>query len=376
MQSWENDGRPRALSRLGLSQMADDHLAILKLGTYVAAGNTIDFLKLQTIANQSSVLFPADTPLPLFPAEVDPDPLSAQVPAVSLSEDNSAAAAAAALPASDDVAQSVKPETTTEITVADETSLAAVDRLIKAGCKNVAVLNFASAKHPGGGFLTGAMAQEEDLCRRTGLYPTLLPHEEFYTSKNALYTDAIIYSPNVPILRDDDLDLLPHVALCSFITCAAVNAGAASKHFSQEAIHKAMQRRCARIIKLAVLYKHDGLVLGAFGCGVFRNDPLQVATLFSHMLAHPSTVNKIPHVTFAVLDKSAERNNIKAFARVFCAGVDPTVGGRGKASKNKAAKNKSADNQEPTFNRRHVGEKGNRKNVRRDKLQASLPEEG
>jgi len=58
----------------------------------------------------------------------------------------------------------------TKIFVTDETTQVAAHRLImKEGITNLVLLNFASGKHPGGGFLKGSKAQEEDLCRCSGL---------------------------------------------------------------------------------------------------------------------------------------------------------------------------------------------------------------
>src|SRR5258705_8268933 len=57
--------------------------------------------------------------------------------------------------------------------VTGETTGAAARRLASTHA-HVAVLNFASAKNPGGGFLGSARAQEEDLARASALYPCLL----------------------------------------------------------------------------------------------------------------------------------------------------------------------------------------------------------
>ncbi len=64
-------------------------------------------------------------------------------------------------------------------------------------------LNFASAKNPGGGFVSGAEAQEESLARTSGLYDSLLQCWEYYDTHRAMescfYTDMMIYSPKVPV---------------------------------------------------------------------------------------------------------------------------------------------------------------------------------
>ena len=118
------------------------------------------------------------------------------------------------------------PKKSTDIEVANETTLVAGRRLIEAGYRPAA-LNFASAKHPGGGFLSGARAQEESLARSSALFACLdgNPMYDFHRDrKDPMYTDYAIYSPEVPVIRDDDGTLLDEPYLCSFITCPAVNA--------------------------------------------------------------------------------------------------------------------------------------------------------
>src|SRR5262245_59910177 len=98
----------------------------------------------------------------------------------------------------------------TRIEVANETTLAAARRLVTDGHRPVA-LNFASARNPGGGFLGGARAQEESLCRASALYACLAgqPMYEFHRRlPDCLYTNYALYSPDVPVFRDDGGELL------------------------------------------------------------------------------------------------------------------------------------------------------------------------
>ena len=91
-------------------------------------------------------------------------------------------------------------------TVGDISTVEAAWKLSLEGKKNIAILNFASAKNPGGGFINGAMAQEESLAASSGLYRTLTVHEEYYRNNRAcpsmMYTDHAIYSPEVVFFRD------------------------------------------------------------------------------------------------------------------------------------------------------------------------------
>src|SRR5262249_31953931 len=121
------------------------------------------------------------------------------------------------------------PGAAPRIAVTPETTAQAGRRLVNEGAKRVVALNFASAKNPGGGFLGGAKAQEEDLARCSALYATHLTHRDYYDATRAppplLYTDHIIYSPDVPFFRDEKLDLLEEPFSLSIITAPAPNAG-------------------------------------------------------------------------------------------------------------------------------------------------------
>ena len=96
-------------------------------------------------------------------------------------------------------------------------------------------LNFASARHPGGGFLGGAQAQEESLARTSGLYACLTSAhcKKMYLinqqNKSCLYSHRIIYSPDVPVFKDDDGAILDEWYSMNFISAPAVNAGVVRK---------------------------------------------------------------------------------------------------------------------------------------------------
>jgi uncharacterized protein (TIGR02452 family) len=94
------------------------------------------------------------------------------------------------------------------IRVVNGSTLSAARQLNAAhGAERIALLNFASARNPGGGFLSGSQAQEESLARASGLYAALSRMTDYYganrRSQSALYTDHMIYSPLVPVFRDD-----------------------------------------------------------------------------------------------------------------------------------------------------------------------------
>jgi uncharacterized protein (TIGR02452 family) len=207
----------------------------------------------------------------------------------------------------------------TVIEVVNETTLAGIARVMAEGAGPVAALNFASAKNPGGGFLNGSQAQEESLARSSALYASLLRAWEFYerhrASPSFLYSDAMILSPGCPIFRDDDGNLLESPQLAAFITSPAPNAGAAATNRPEEVaqIPEVFRRRAEYVLALAASHGFTRLVLGAWGCGVFCNDPGVVASAFAEHLKPGVWAGRFERVVFSVLDRSAELETFAAF---------------------------------------------------------------
>lgn len=117
-----------------------------------------------------------------------------------------------------------------KLEITGESTLQAAYRLqVEEKLTHVACLNFASAKNPGGGFLGGSQAQEESLARSSALYPCISQMEEMYGHNRKLrscfYSDYMIYSPEVPVFRDDQGTLLEKPYQVDFLTAPAVNAG-------------------------------------------------------------------------------------------------------------------------------------------------------
>ncbi len=177
--------------------------------------------------------------------------------------------------------------------------------------EKIMCLNFASAKNPGGGFINGAEAQEESLARTSGLYESLLQAWDYYTIHRAMescfYTDTMIYSPKVPVFRKDKGELLSKPVLCNFITSPAVNAGVVKRQEPERAheILDAMDLRMDKMLSLALQQGNEVLILGAWGCGVFKNDPKEIAGLFRKYI-QGKYKNKFKRVVFAVLTKKEE----------------------------------------------------------------------
>lgn len=207
---------------------------------------------------------------------------------------------------------------TTDIEVTGEDSVSCIHRIAKDEGA-LMCLNFASAKNPGGGFLNGAIAQEESLALSSALYSSQLEVPNFYKThrgmKSCVYTDGMILSPNVPVFRNHDGDLVPY-STCTFITSAAVNTGVVKQREPEKetAIPALMLQRMDKLMTLCVHQKIDTLILGAWGCGVFQNDPQMIAELF-HKQLEGKYKGVFKKVVFAVY-----ANNVKfitPFKEVF-----------------------------------------------------------
>ena len=206
------------------------------------------------------------------------------------------------------------PETSAQ--VCNETTLAAARRFVERGLRPVA-LNFANGIHPGGGFLYGARAQEEVLCRSSALFHTLIGNPMYAAHANRDLPDSTnwaIYSPDVPVFRTDDGTELPQPWLLSFITCAAPYAPSVGQPRSGDLL----QERIHRVLAIAQSYGHSALVLGAWGCGAFGNDPIRTALDFRQALEGEFR-GVFSEIVFAVTDWSPDRRTLGPFRDAFAA---------------------------------------------------------
>jgi len=213
-------------------------------------------------------------------------------------------------------------QTSFEVTV--ETTLACAYRLCSEDTsQSIALLNFASAKNPGGGFLGGSQAQEESIARSSSLYHCLSVHQAMYIAnrneRSCLYTDHMIYAPAVPVFKDDEGNTLHNFYKVNMITAPAVNKGAILANEPQNIIHvqPVMLSRIEKILSIAVVNKIDTLILGAWGCGVFRNDLVEIAKLFARQLIdNPLYAKAFRKVVFAIPDNE-DRKIAGPFERQF-----------------------------------------------------------
>ena len=195
--------------------------------------------------------------------------------------------------------------------------------------KRTAVLNFASATNPGGGVEKGASAQEECLCRVSTLYPCLTDQkmrDSFYTphrkNGNTLHNDDIIYTPNVLVIKDDDHNLLSEPFSVDIISCAApnlrerpsnqYNTGDTIKvQISDNELLALHEKRARKIFSSAIANGVEILILGAFGCGAFQNDPHIVAQAYKNVL--PDFAHYFHTIEFAIYCRPADSINYDAF---------------------------------------------------------------
>lgn len=173
----------------------------------------------------------------------------------------------------------------------------------------VCVLNFASYKNPGGAFLDGAMAQEEALCHHSTLYPVLAHFRAEYASRktrlnNGLYNEDFIYSPDILFFNADEQYIKADI-----LTYAAPNMMRKAK---TEEYYKVLKQRIYNAYVYPSLHGADTVILGAWGCGVFCNDPDTVAQLFAEaMRAYPGLYDNVVYAVPTIKNSK----NYDAFKR-------------------------------------------------------------
>lgn len=203
------------------------------------------------------------------------------------------------------------------IEVTNESSFGAAARF-----PNPLVMNYANAHHVGGGFLLGANAQEEALCRCSTLYASIKSDAaaEMYRYNNthlsSTESDYMLLSQNVAVFRDDRCELLPKPFPVGVITAPAPNRRGAAVFASAKAIEETFLRRIRIVLRVAAKYGYRDLILGAWGCGAFGNDPKLVAGCFRTALTEQNTGALFDHVCFAVYGSSDSKNS-KAFREFF-----------------------------------------------------------
>ena len=204
--------------------------------------------------------------------------------------------------------------------------------------QKVGVLNFASASNPGGGVDRGASAQEECLCRCSGLYFCLNTQEMwdgFYgphrRAHNPIHNDDIIYTPGVTVFKTDTANPVlmkkEDWYEVDVITCAAPNLRANPSNLYNNGDGKVMakvtdkellaihEKRLRRILDVAVSEGVEVIILGAFGCGAFSNNPEVVALAAKNVIKEYRKA--FDTIEFAVYCSPKDDRNYKTFDRVL-----------------------------------------------------------
>lgn len=184
------------------------------------------------------------------------------------------------------------------------------------------VMNFANAHHPGGGFEIGATAQEECLCRCSTLYASLKSDaaREMYrynrTNVSATESDYMLLTDPVFVFRDEQYNYLEKPFRVGVITVPAPNRNGRAMFTSSDKLAAAMTKRIRIMLAVARENGYRNLVLGAWGCGAFRNDPVKVAGFFKTILLEEGYGSYFDNVCFAIYGKEDGKNYV-SFREVF-----------------------------------------------------------
>lgn len=184
------------------------------------------------------------------------------------------------------------------------------------------VMNFANAIYCGGGFLEGADAQEEALCRASSLYASISSedakkmYEYNFMYKNPFDSDYMVVSPNVEVFRDATGELIESF-LTAVVTIPALNLKGRASKLESYKVHEVMKNRIHNMFAVAFYLGYTNLVLGAWGCGAFGHDAKQVAQYFKEVLEQNQKWKMFSQITFAVMDKSRDQYNYNSFVKFF-----------------------------------------------------------
>lgn len=201
------------------------------------------------------------------------------------------------------------PNTIVKIEITNEDCLDACSRIIKSNPNSrVGLLNMASEICPGGGVRKGSRAQEEDICRRTTLYPTI--KKQSYP----LAFDEVLFTPNVKIVKSSNyLKYMNHVNISGVVTAAAIRRPLVNDQYLE-----LLRNKITMMLETFEYHGMDHLVLGAWGCGAFHNPPDRVAEAFKEILSSDRFRNRFKNITFAILQPpGCHKQNYDIFLDMF-----------------------------------------------------------
>lgn len=211
-----------------------------------------------------------------------------------------------------------------KILVVPDSTFAAAQKNIRYG--KTAVLNFANPQYPGGGASKGAVAQEECLCRCSNLYlclsaPNIFKDYYFYHKKytNHLFSDRLIYTKDVVVFKDESEvpALLPRDEwfFVDVITCAAPYI--AKINIDNASLKSLFKSRIKNIFEAAIDNGVEVIILGAFGCGAFKNPPEVVAEAFHEVIDENGYADNFRKIVFAIKCNPNNTKNLDVFQEEF-----------------------------------------------------------
>ncbi len=193
-------------------------------------------------------------------------------------------------------------------------------KLLKDNSFNPAVLNMASRRNPGGGVLNGAGAQEENLFRRTNLFLSMYQFASYAEAYGVQKSNCQypldqnfggVYTPDACVFRGLEKDGYPLLDECyemSFIAVPAMNRPDldADGRIVPRLV-AGIKNKMRMLFRIGLLKGHDSLVLGAWGCGAFRNPPAHIARLFHEVLEEEEFKDKYRKIVFAIIEDHNSR---------------------------------------------------------------------
>lgn len=187
---------------------------------------------------------------------------------------------------------------------------------------NALVMNFANAKYPGGGYRSGAHAQEECLCLQSTLYASLSSKRagEMYEHNMAINdpfdSDYMLISPVVEVFRNSDESLKEDPFTTAVITLPAPNRNGRARYKSDGEIRALFEHRIRNMLYCAAFHNYETITLGAWGCGSFGNDPRTVAEAFRKVLVDENLRRFFKRIDFAI-PRGSGNDNYKVFRDVL-----------------------------------------------------------
>lgn len=216
--------------------------------------------------------------------------------------------------------------------VVNEDCIDVAHKLVNEGYRPI-ILNMANRHTPGGGALNGARAQEETLFRRSNLCVSLYQYDAYHAKLlglplgNGRYpmdrNTGGIYSARVTFFRKSGHDgdvLVESPFECAVVSVAAINSPELTidGRLVDWAVI-ATKKKIRTMLRIGLSHRHDAIVLGAFGCGAFRNPPAHMASLFHEVLNETEFAQKFRIVRFAIIEdhNSIHHPNFVPFAQEF-----------------------------------------------------------